>query len=163
MKPGAITETTLLVIGYGNTLRQDDAAGPLVAERIGTLGISGVRAIACPLLAPELAAEMAEAVSVVFVDATTDATREVELVPLAPGDSGRVATHALTPQTLLALAREVYGSAPSAWLLKVPAEDFGHGEGLSALARRGVEAAVGEVRTLVAGRMSWPQRAGNSR
>lgn len=150
MKPGTITETTLLVIGYGNTLRQDDAAGPLVAERIGALGISGVRAMSCPQLTPELAAELADALTVVFVDATTDTTREVELEPIAPGDSSGATGHAADPRALLAMAQELYGTAPAAWLLKVPAENLGHGEGLSPRTRRGVEAAVGEIRTLVA-------------
>jgi hydrogenase maturation protease len=150
MKPGTVTETTLLVIGYGNTLRSDDAAGPLVAEQIGTLGIPGVRALACPQLSPELAAELAEAVSVVFVDATTDTTREVQLEPLVPAESGQVSTHGADPRALLAMAQNVYGTAPAGWLLKVPAENFAHGEGLSAVTRRGVEAAVGAIRTLVA-------------
>jgi len=150
MKPGTLTETTLLVIGYGNTLRSDDAAGPRVAEQIGALGIPGIRALACPQLSPELAAEMADAVSVVFVDATTDAAREVVLEPLAPAESGQMTAHAADPRALLAMAQEVYGTAPAGWLLKVPAENFNHGEGLSAVTQRGVAAAVGEIRTLAA-------------
>ena len=150
MKPGTITETTLLVIGYGNTLRSDDAAGPHVAEQIGALGIPGIRALVCPQLAPELAAELADALSVVFVDATTDPTHEVELVPIAPADSSRVTTHTISPPTLLALAQELYGAAPAAWLLKVPAANLDHGEGLSELTQRGVETAVVKIQTLVA-------------
>ncbi|MDI1336935.1 MAG: hydrogenase maturation protease [Lacunisphaera sp.] len=150
MKPSTHTETTLLVIGYGNTLRQDDAAGPLVAERIGALGITGVRVMACRQLTPELAAELAEAVSVVFVDATSDTSREVELERIAPADSAKITTHAADPGALLAMARELYGSAPAAWLLKVPAEKFGHGERLSELTLAGIEAAVSEIRLLIA-------------
>lgn len=150
MKPGTLAETTLLVIGYGNTLRSDDAAGPLVAGRVAALGIPGLRAMACPQLSPELAAELAEAVSVVFVDATTDATPEVELVPLAPADTGAVSSHAADPRALLAMARDLYGTAPAGWLLKVPAGNFAHGEDLSEVTRAGVDAAVDEIRTLVA-------------
>jgi len=150
MKPGTLTETTLLVIGYGNTLRSDDAAGPLVAGRVATLGIPGLRAMACQQLTPELAAELAEAVSVVFVDATTDPLHEVELVPLMPSESGQVGSHATDPRALLAMAQELYGTAPAGWLLKVPAENFAHGEELSAVTKRGIEAAVDEIQTLVA-------------
>ena len=150
MKPGAITETTLLVIGFGNTLRQDDAAGPLVAERISALGIPGVHALACPQLSPELAAELADVPAVVFVDATTDTESEVELVHIAPADSSRVTTHAADPRALLAMTQEIYDTVPAAWLLKVPAVNFEHGEELSVVTRRGVEAAVDEIRTLAA-------------
>lgn len=150
MKPGTLTATTLLVIGYGNTLRSDDAAGPLVAERVDALGLPGVRALACPQLSPELAAELAEAVTVVFVDATAEATREVGLEPLVPAASSRMGSHGADPRALLAMAQELYGAAPAGWLLTVPAENFAHGEELSEVTRRGIEAAVGEIRTLVA-------------
>ena len=152
MKPGTLTETTFLVIGYGNTLRSDDAAGPLVAARVDALGIPGVRVVACPQLTPELAAELAEAGTVVFVDATADVTREVVRKPLAPDDTCPVSSHATDPRALLAMARELYGRAPAAWLLEVPAEDFEHGEELSVVTARGIEAAVGQIRALVAGR-----------
>jgi len=150
MKPGILTETTLLVIGYGNTLRSDDAAGPLVADRISALGLSGVQVITCQELTPDLAAEITEAVTVVFVDATADAAREVVLRKLAPDLNCPVSTHATDPRALLALAQELYGHAPTAWLLKVPAANFDHGEELSEVTRRGIEAAVDKIRTLAA-------------
>jgi hydrogenase maturation protease len=150
MKTATRTETTLLVIGFGNTLRSDDASGPLVAGRIGALGLAGVRALKCPLLAPEFAAELAGAIAVVFVDATAADMGGVALVRIAPQAASQAATHALNPRTLLAMARDLYGNAPAAWLLKVPAENFAHGEELSPLARRGIEEAINEIRALVA-------------
>ena len=54
--------------------------------------------------------------------------------------------HAASPPTLLALARDVFGHAPEAWLITVPVEDLGIGEGLSPLAQRGFERAVQEVK-----------------
>ena len=139
------SEPDLLVIGYGNTLRSDDAAGPLVAERVDALGIPGVRAMACRQLSPELAAELTDAVTVVFVDATTDPMREVKLVPLAPAGTGPVSTHGTDPRALLAMAQELYGAAPAGWLLTVPAEKFDHGEEQSEVTKRGIEAAVGKI------------------
>jgi len=148
MKPGAITETTMLVIGYGNTLRSDDGAGHHVAERVEALRLPGVRTHTCPQLTIDLAAELAEAVTVVFVDATAGKKRDVVRIWLAPDDSCPVSSHATDPRALLALARELYGHAPGAWLLKVPAENFEHGESLSELSQRGIEDAVGEIRKL---------------
>jgi hydrogenase maturation protease len=150
MKSATLTETTLLVIGFGNTLRSDDAAGPLVAGRIGALRLPGIRALECSLLTPELAAELAGVIAVVFVDATAADTGKVALVRIAPGAASQVATHSVNPQTLLAMARDLYGNAPAAWLLKVPAENFAHGEKLSPLTQRGIEEAITEIRALVA-------------
>jgi hydrogenase maturation protease len=140
-----------LVIGYGNTLRRDDGVGPGVAESIEALGLPEVRALACALLTPELAEPVARARVVVFVDAAVDAPREVQLRSLKPADSPRILAHAADPPTLLALARDVFGHAPQAWLLTIPIEDLGIGEELSALARRGSETAVQEILRLAQG------------
>jgi hypothetical protein len=54
--------------------------------------------------------------------------------------------HAASPATLLALARDVFGHAPEAWWLTIPAEELGIGEKLSLLAQRGFETAVAEIK-----------------
>ena len=133
----------LLVIGYGNTLRRDDGVGPKVAEAVAALALPGVRALACPLLTPELAEAVSQAGMVVFVDAAVDAPREVQMRKLAPAESSQIMAHAASPATLLALARDVFGHAPEAWWLTIPVEELGIGEELSPLAQRGFETGAG--------------------
>lgn len=140
----------LLVIGYGNTLRQDDQAGPLVAERIESLDLPGVLTMACAQLSPEHAEPVARAQAVVLVDAQAGPAREIRLQVLLPGDSPQVTTHAVEPVTLLALARDVFGHAPPAWLLTIPAERFEFGTELSPLTRQGIDIAVRQVVELAA-------------
>ena len=140
----------LLVIGYGNTLRRDDGVGPKVAEAVAALGLPGVRTLACPLLTPELAEAASQAQVVIFVDAAVDAPREVTQRALAPAASSQVMTHAASPATLLALARDVFGHLPEAWLVTVPVEDLGIGDELSPLAQRGFDQAVQEIRKCAA-------------
>jgi Ni,Fe-hydrogenase maturation factor len=84
----------------------------------------------------------------VFVDAAVDVPREVQLRPLAPAASSQIMAHAADPRTMLALARDVFGHAPQAWWLTIPVENLGVGEELSALAQRGFESAVEEIRRL---------------
>ena len=136
----------LLVIGYGNPLRRDDGVGPRVAEAVAVLALPGVRALACPLLTPELADPISRARIAIFVDAAVDAPREVQLRKLAPASSSQVMAHAASPATLLALARDVFGHAPEAWWLTIPAEELGIGEEFSPLAQRGLEIAVEEIK-----------------
>ena len=138
----------LLVIGYGNTLRRDDGVGPKVADAVAELALPGVRALAYPLLTPELADPVSRARVVVFVDAAVDAPREVQLRKLVPADTSQIMAHAASPATLLALARDVFGHAPEAWLLTIPVEDLGIGEELSPLAQGGLETAVEEIKKL---------------
>jgi hydrogenase maturation protease len=139
---------SLLVIGYGNTLRRDDGVGPKVAEVVAELALPGVRTLACPLLTPELAEVVSQACAVIFVDAAVDAPREVQKRTLAPAESSQVMAHAASPATLLALARDVFGHAPEAWLITIPVEDLGIGEDLSPFARRGLEVAIQETKRL---------------
>jgi len=136
----------LLVIGYGNTLRSDDGVGPRVAEAVAALALPGVCALVCPLLTPELADPISRARVAIFVDAAVDAPREVQLRKLAPADTSQIMAHAASPATLLALARDVFGHAPEAWWLTIPAEDLGIGEELSPLAQRGMETAIEEIK-----------------
>jgi hydrogenase maturation protease len=142
----------ILVIGYGNTLRRDDGVGPKVAEAVADLALLGVRALACPMLTPELAEAVSQAHVVIFVDAAVDAPREVQMRKLEPAGSSQIMAHAASPATLLALARDVFGYAPEAWWLTIPVEDLGIGEEFSPLAQRGFDRAVVEVKQCAAER-----------
>lgn len=143
-------QVKLFVIGYGNTLRQDDGVGPRVAEAIEALALPGVSALSCPLLAPELAELVSKARTVVFVDAAVDAPREVRLRELAPAGTSQLMAHAASPATLLAMARDVFGHAPVGWLLTIPVQEMGLGEALSPFARRGFSTAIEQIQKLAA-------------
>lgn len=150
MERTALPRSGLLVIGYGNTLRQDDGVGPKVAEAVAALNLPRVRTLNCALLTPELADPISQAERVVFVDAAIDAPREVQLRPLQPATSSQLMAHAASPATMLALARDVFGHAPEGWLLTIPVEETGIGEEFSPLAKRGFAAALKEIQKLAA-------------
>ena len=88
---------------------------------------------------------MMRARTVVFVDAAAGALRQVRLQRIAPGDSTQLLAHAAAPATVLALARDVYGRAPEAWCLTIPAVHLGFGTELSVTAQRGAARAVREI------------------
>jgi hydrogenase maturation protease len=135
----------LLVIGYGNTLRRDDGVGPRVAEAVAARNLPGVSTLACHQLTPELADPISRAQTVVFVDAAAHATPPPKLARLTPADAVQLMAHASSPEYLLALARVLFGHAPTAWMLALPAEDFAFGEELSAQAQSGMAQALAEI------------------
>lgn len=137
-----------LILGYGNALRGDDAAGPALAARVAARAWPGVTARAVPQLTPELAADLAECDGVVFLDARAGGGT-VELTALRPEPEDRPAGHGSSPASLLALARTVYGTAPRAWWLTLPAVDFRLGAELSPTTRRALEEAEGRLRALL--------------
>ena len=144
-EPPVSVETEVLVIGYGNTLRGDDGVGPRVAEAVGKLHLPGVRTLTCPLLTPELADLVSRAGKVIFVDAAVDAPKTVQWRELQPNETSQLLAHAADPRTLLALARDVFGRAPRAWWLTIPAVDLGFREGFSSEVQRRFGAAVGKI------------------
>jgi len=147
--PTPIRRDDFLVIGYGNTLRSDDGAGPRVAETVAAMNYPGVRALVCPLLTPELADPISQARAVLFVDAAVDTPREVRLRQLEPAESAQIMTHAADPRALLALARDVFGHAPEAWWLTVPAVKFDFSSKLSPEAEQGMAGALEKIRAIL--------------
>jgi hydrogenase maturation protease len=138
----------LLVIGYGNTLRSDDGVGPRVAEAVGALHLPGVHTLICQQLSPEHADPISQADAVIFVDAAVDAPKEVQLRQLEPNESSQLMAHAADPRTMLALARDVFGHAPKAWWLTIPAVNLEFSETLSSEAQRGCAEAVEKIQAL---------------
>lgn len=141
-------EIQILVIGYGNELRSDDGVGPMVAQIVAGWNLKGVHAIVCPLLTPELADAISKACTAVFVDAAVDGTAEVQFSRLEPHESCQIMAHAADPRTMLALARDVFGHAPEAWWLKIPAHSLEFSHQFSPDAQRGVADALEKLRTL---------------
>lgn len=137
-----------LIIGYGNTLRGDDGVGPRVAEVVESLQLPNVRTLICQQLSPEHADPISRAETVIFVDAAVDAPGEVHLRPLEPGATSQLMAHAANPPTMLALARDVFGHAPRAWWLTIPAAKLEFSETLSPEARCGMNEAVETIQSL---------------
>ena len=84
---------------------------------------------------PELAEEVAQAASVLFIDCAIDsASGEIRIAPVAPAASSpALATHHVGAPELLALSEELYSSLPlNALLLTVGAGSVEMGEEFSA-------------------------------
>lgn len=147
-KSHQVDNDDFLVIGYGNLLRSDDGVGAKVAEAIEELHLPNVRTLVCQQLSPEHAEPISRSRTVIFVDAAVDAPKEVKLRKLEPGQTSQLMAHAADPRTMLALARDVFGHAPEAWWLTIPAVKLDFGHDLSPTAQRGFETAVQEIKKL---------------
>ena len=128
----------ILIYGFGNPGRQDDGLGPaLVAELEAwaqTEGLSGIVFDSNYQLNVEDALAVAESRAVVFVDASKEGQAPFEFRPLAPQKEISFSTHAMPPESVLALADELYGARPPAWLLAIRGEAWEPNAALSAAA-----------------------------
>jgi hydrogenase maturation protease len=130
------TPARCLILACGNTLRGDDGIGPWLSawaeERFD--GEPAVRVVSRQQWTPDLAEDVAQAESVVFVDCSvSSAPGEVRIAPVdaAPAGPGLASHHVGAPE-LLALAQELYDSLPhTALMLSVGAASIELGETLS--------------------------------
>ena len=123
-----------LYIAIGNPLRRDDGAAAKVVEALQPVAS---RILIQPTI--ELAAEIAAAGRVVFIDAATEGALELEPVD---GKYGNYGSHGMNAGEVVALSRKLYGFNGEAWLCSIPGDDFGVGEGLSAKGQGNVARAV---------------------
>jgi hydrogenase maturation protease len=155
-----IAARRVLVIGYGNTLRGDDGVGEHVALAVSKWNVPGLSAMSVHQLAVELAEPIARAELAIFVDAKIAAPGDlVEIHPLQSLNPVSSIGHTSDPRCLLALADGVYGRHPAAWLISVPAADFGVRDGLSATASRGAEMALARIAELIGANNRTPSDA----
>jgi hydrogenase maturation protease len=131
------TPVCCLILACGNTLRSDDGIGPWLAdwatEKFRTE--PAVRVLSRQQWTPELAQDIADAKSVLFIDCSAEsAPGLVKLVPVDPANEPPgLATHHMGAAQLLALARDLYSSLPQgAWMLTVGAGSTELGEEFSA-------------------------------
>ncbi len=139
----------VLIIGYGNPLRGDDALGWRVTERLRELiHDSEIEVLTLHQLMPELMEPLSAAELAIFVDAgegpkpgeITERTVEARLAP------GTAFTHYATPEALLAGARARYGRAAEGVRFSIAAADFSLGAELSPAIGAHVEEVVERIR-----------------
>lgn len=136
-----------LILGYGNSLRADDGAGVAVIDRLQAVDVRGVELQRCQQLTPELAETISHFENVFFIDASIELpTGEVRWQEIAPvqGSFSSLGHH-LTPGTLLALCKSLYGAVPAGTVVAIGVGDLGASERLSPPVQRAVEAVVGEL------------------
>lgn len=123
----------VLIIAYGNPLRSDDGLAWHAAEELWRRTSSpDVDILTRQQLTPELAYPVSEADLVIFLDAAREG-KPGELIcePIAPRALTRSFSHELTPAGILNLSNELYEKCPTAFLVSLCGEQFGHGERLS--------------------------------
>jgi hydrogenase maturation protease len=147
----------ILIVGYGNPLRGDDAFGWRVAQRLLELPHDPSIEILClHQLTPELMDPLSRADFAIFIDASAGEEpgaifeRRIEPQPAARASF----THHATPEALLAGARALYGQAAEAVMISVAGADFSLGTQLSPPVAGRLAEAISAVLRLIAAHSS---------
>ncbi|MFY9316826.1 MAG: hydrogenase maturation protease, partial [Burkholderiales bacterium] len=107
----------VLLLGWGNPGRGDDAIGPRLLERLeaeaGRHPEWGEHGFVTDFqLQPEHALDLEGAGQVLFVDASASSPAPYGFTRVTPSRDRSFSTHALSPQALLAVVEGLEGAAP---------------------------------------------------
>lgn len=141
----------ILVFGWGNPSRGDDALGPLFVDRIAALQLPGVECLTDFQLQVEHALDLENRRRILFVDASLDAPAPYSVRQLEPGRDASFTTHAMTPEAVMQVYVELHDEAPPPCsLLAIRGEGFELGEDISPAAASHLDAALAWAKTWLA-------------
>lgn len=123
----------ILIVGYGNPLRGDDAVGQqmaLVMEQ--RLKGEEIQVMTAYQLTPELVEPVRHARLVIFIDARVGETPGMIIQETVEPETGAGAfTHNVSPVILLGAAHELYGATPVGILISIVGATFDYSSELS--------------------------------
>jgi len=136
-----------LIVGTGNPTRRDDGAGLEVVHRLSDLPIPQTECRGEQQLDTTLLEDLAQVELLLVVDADPKGRRVVlEKVTETLGSSS---THGLSPGALRGMCQALYGRSPEIWVCRLPARDFGFGEGFTEETQQAVGEAVERIQSFL--------------
>lgn len=141
-----------LIIAIGNRLRADDG----VAHRVADL-LTGAPIRRVHQLTPEVAADMQEADTVIFLDADPAADHPSLERVQSPAQTAGSLSHSMTPEVVVTMASRLYGFQGDAWLCRLYARDFSASPEISPEAAAQLEPAAQLIQNLLETRCTSPR------
>ena len=135
--------TKLLLFGFGNPGRGDDALGPVLIGRIAALQFAAVECQNDMQLQVEHVTDLAGCDRVLFIDADMSCAEPFEFSEIRAVKDDSYSSHAMSPSALLHAYHQVYRrDAPPAYLLRIRGYDFELGDPLTEQASANLAAAT---------------------
>ena len=133
----------ILIFGYGNLSRGDDALGPLLLEYIEDhCDLSTIELLVDFQLQIEHALDIENRALVLFVDASVACEQAFSFTQLSANKDKSYTTHAMSPAAVLDVYQSIkHQTPPPCFLLTIKAEKLELGEGLSSKAAKSLKAA----------------------
>ncbi|MDD5577756.1 MAG: hydrogenase maturation protease [Methylobacter sp.] len=128
----------VLLFGYGNLSRGDDALGPLLLEFLeDTVNPDKIEILTDFQLQIEHALDLENRELVLFIDASVSCAGAFDFALLEPARDKSYTTHAMSPAAVLDVYQSIKKQTPPpCFLLSIKGEKFELGEGLSANAQQ---------------------------
>lgn len=147
----------LLVFGWGNPSRGDDALGPMLVEQLqqhaqATLPPGRLACLTDFQLQVEHALDLVGRERVLFVDAAQDLDPPFAVRSLQPSRGAGISSHALAPEAVMQVYQDLHGQPPPpCTLLAIRSSSFGLGAAPDAKALADLAQALAWARAWLAG------------
>ena len=138
----SFNNTSLVVLAWGNISRGDDAAGPVLAEKIQELNHNGIQLEEDLQLNIEHVMDLQSQIPVLFIDASCKPKQGFYLEKIAATPDSSISTHSVSPEALLHLFEKTHGiKAPEAFMLHISGQEFELGQVISQHTQNAVDQA----------------------
>jgi len=145
----SLTQSTLFLYGFGNPGRQDDGLGIALAEHFEKKSLPGITIDSNYQLNAEDALEISEKDIVLFADASQNDIGSFRLTRLIPALEVEFTTHAMSPESVLALCNQLYNKYPAAYLLEMKGYEWELKEGLTDAGEKNLKKAIDFISPLI--------------
>jgi hydrogenase maturation protease len=140
----------ILLLGYGNPSRGDDALGVLLLEQLPETCLQSVDLLTDFQLQIEHALDLKHRQLVLFIDASVANTNPIAFSQLQPLCDNSYTTHAMNPAAVMQVYQDIEKMPlPPCFLLTMQAVQFELGEGLSETAANSLHQALVFVENLL--------------
>jgi len=114
-----LRENNIYIYGFGNPGRQDDGLGPAIIDKLEQENIAGITTDSNYQLNIEDAHNISGSDIVIFVDASIDAEEPFTFKRIQPSNEITFTTHSMSPESVLALAKDIYDKDIEAYVLAI--------------------------------------------
>ena len=141
----------VLIFGYGNLSRGDDALGPALLQYVrDNFDLEKIELLDDFQLQVEHALDLCGRELILFVDAAVTYDGAFGFTELTPAKDSSYTTHAMSPAAVLSVYQDLNKhTPPPCFLLSIKGEKFELGEGLTVNARNNLEQACRFTRQLL--------------
>jgi len=146
-----LTTPKILILGYGNPGRGDDALGPELVDFVRAQGFSDIECQHDMQLQVEYVTDLQGRELILFVDADASCPEPFHFSEISAEKDDSYTSHAMTPHAVLYAYNKVFGTgAPPAFLLRIRGYRFELGESLCDEATANLAAAISFTKNLCA-------------
>ncbi|MDO9267425.1 MAG: hypothetical protein Q7U00_10120 [Sulfurimonas sp.] len=112
------------IIGYGNSLRGEDAFGLDVIKELQKLSLKETKLISAHQLTPEMVLELQEADEILFIDTCHDEKNRYALACSLTEQNGLNLSHHISPKTIIYMLKNLYAKFPDFFIYSMMSGSF---------------------------------------